>query len=103
MKKYEGNIPDTSEGWRLALTIHDDRVGVDWLLFSRRSPLDPGWINYKLVADGKAPMKSNYWFSKRERTGHLGHAKDFANLRKNRPQVHKAVEAYLGRKESRPC
>jgi len=90
VKLYKGNA-EVSEPWSYQGFVgHCD--GVAWLLFSR--PGQKGWTMLKLVADGKAPTKANYWLGWDGRR--FARSKDHALLQENRPQLRKALLAFLG-------
>lgn len=56
MKNYSGKKPRTA-GWREVGVVEGD---VRWLVFVRENA-DNEWVTVKVVADGQAPAKANYW------------------------------------------
>jgi hypothetical protein len=94
-KSYKGQIPDASEGWRIAGTVDHDG---EWIVFKKRQEHSPEWVTYKIVANGKAINKANYWLARNEITGQIGFARDFVLLREHRPKIHKYVEDIIFRK-----
>lgn len=91
-KSYKGKIPDFSEGWRIAGTV--DNEG-EWIVFKKRQEHSPEWVTYKVVANGKAINKANYWLVRNEVTGQIGFSRDFVLLREHRPKIHKYVEEVI--------
>jgi hypothetical protein len=90
-KMYAGNIPDEKEGWSKMASMKDaDQV--EWLLFVKRQEHSPDWCNIKIVANGKAQSKANYWMGKNMNTGQIAFARDYAILRENRPELHSQME-----------
>ena len=86
-KLYAGNRP-SSIGWALIGEIEDD---VRWLVFVKQNS-SSGWLSLKVVADGCAPSKANYWlgwngqrFSKK---------RDVEMLTEYRPALLKAIERF---------
>lgn len=93
-RMYQGNHPEPHKGWRIA-----DRLskldGVEWLLYEQDQPHTHEWKNYKIVADGAAPSKANYWMAKNIVTGQLGFSRDLAAMRTTRPGLHAQVERFF--------
>lgn len=88
-KTYAGKIPDSNEGWEMVGRIEQDG---EWLVFKKRQAHSSDWATYKVVANGKAINKANYWLARNDSTGQIGFARDFVLLREHRPKVHKYVE-----------
>jgi hypothetical protein len=55
-KNYRGNKPD-GDGWEIVGAVEDD---LRWLVFVRENA-NSEWLSVKVVADGRAPNKANYW------------------------------------------
>lgn len=91
-KKYLGRIPEVEEGWDQVGEYEDDD-GVQWLVFFKPQEHTEDWITYKIVANGRAHGKANYWLVRNNKTGQLGFARDFALLREHRPKLHEHVES----------
>ena len=95
MAIHKGNIPDLGKGWHQAgCCVDGDKVS--WIVFRREQAHSSEWVYYKIVADGKAKNKANYWLAKNEATGQIGFSRDFAVMRENRPELHNKVEAIMG-------
>lgn len=90
-RMFTGNLPGADEGWGRIGTFTDS-VGIEWLIFAKAQEHDPAWCTYKIVANGKAENKANYWLVRKDDTGQLGYAHDYAIMRKNRPDLHAYVE-----------
>ena len=92
---FRGNIP-RAEDWMHLHTLRDEET--DWLLFFRgaRGPDDKGWVNGKLLADGRAPRKANYWLSWRD--GRLARHRDAGTLSVGRPALYSLLEEFLNPK-----
>ena len=58
-----------------------------------RRDLD-GWINYKLVALGRAKRKANYWISF-SKVGRLGFDGDVLKLKVNRPELYACLKDFI--------
>ena len=94
-QKYRGNIPDQDQGWDLFVELADGD-GVRWLVYQQdqRNTLD--WATIKVVADGWAEGKANYWFVWNRHTGQIGYIRDLAIMRENKPHLHRLVSDALG-------
>ena len=90
-QKFKGNAPDPhNEEWiHLHTFRHED---LDWRLFLRGSD-DRGWTNGKLVVDGKAPRKANYWIGWRD--GRLARTRDTGTLYAGRQELYEQVESFI--------
>lgn len=89
---FRGNLPQPDEGWeQIGRCMDADRV--EWLVFSRPQDHTPDWMTYKIVANGRARNKANYWMVKNIETGQIGFARDYVHMRDNRPELHAQVEA----------
>lgn len=91
MKTYLGQVPKLADGWQLMDKYTDDE-GVTWLVFRFPQAHTPDWSTYKVVAEGRAPNKANYWLVRNDKTGQIGFARDFVSMRTNRPKLHAQVE-----------
>lgn len=60
-RRHRGNVPD--DGQLVSSATID---GIHWRLYIRPQIYEH-WRNFKLVADGRAPGKANYWFGWCER------------------------------------
>jgi len=88
-QNFRGNAPATDEWMHLHSFHHED---LDWRLFFRvRDP--SGWISGKLVVDGKAPRKANYWLGWRD--GRLARTRDAGSLYIGRPELYEQIENFI--------
>lgn len=94
-KSYAGRVPNHNEGWRLVGKVYEE---VDWLVFRKEQAHSQEWATYKVVADGKATNKANYWLVRNDLTKQIGFARDFVLLREHRPKVHEYVENVIFKK-----
>ena len=86
-----GQVPNLDDGWtKIAQCLDDDAV--NWLVFRRRQEHTPDWSTYKVVADGRAANKANYWMVRNDKTGQIGFIRDFASMKENRPKLHSKIE-----------
>ena len=91
-KMYVGNIPQPEEGWR-QMGQCNDADDVQWLIFGKAQDHSTEWMTIKIVANGRARHKANYWLAKNIETGQIGFARDYAHMRDSRPELHANVEA----------
>lgn len=91
-KMYAGKMPDTDEGWNHIGTCRDSD-SVEWFVFSKSQDHTPDWCTHKIVANGRAANKANYWMVRNKETGQIGFARDYVYMRENRPELHAQVEA----------
>ena len=93
-KRYAGNPPADGEGWsKVGKCL--DAESVEWLVFSKAQKHTPDWLTYKIVANGRARDKANYWLARNKLTGQIGFARDFICMRETRPELHEQVEAII--------
>jgi hypothetical protein len=88
-QKFRGNAPVTDEWMHLHSFHHED---LDWSLFFRVRD-QSGWISGKLVVDGKAPRKANYWIGWRD--GRLARTRDAGSLYVGRPELYEQVKSFI--------
>ena len=91
-QKFKGNAPDPhNEEWiHLHTFRHED---LDWRLFFRVKDQSGGWISGKLVVEGKAPRKANYWIGWRD--GRLARTRDAGTLYAGRQELYEQVESFI--------
>lgn len=94
-KMYAGKVPNTEEAWSRIKTVVDPSDKSKWMVFSKSQAHTPDWMTYKVVADGRAEGKANYWFVRNSATGQLGFAKDLAIMRETRPALHSQIESFF--------
>jgi hypothetical protein len=92
-KMYVGNPPSEEDGWDRVGMCKDDNV--EWLVFNRSQEHSIDWSTYKIVANGRAQNKANYWLVRNNKTGQIGFARDYVYMRENRPELHAQVESIL--------
>ena len=85
---YAGQIP-TGKGWQLVGTA--TAYGVEWLIYEQPQPHNPDWRTLKIVANGRAKNKANYWLVRNSATGKTGYARDYAIMRETRPNLYAQV------------
>lgn len=95
-RMYPGRKPAENDGWEM-LCSTKCKLGIIWLVYAKPQEHDDEWRTYKIVANGKAPDKANYWLARRDTTGQLGFPRDYAMLRATRPEVHDFVERLFQR------
>lgn len=67
MRRHRGNPPD--DGQLVSSATID---GISWRLYIRPQTYEK-WRNFKLVADGRAAGKANFWFGWCEAEERFGH------------------------------
>lgn len=90
-KSYRGNIPDEGLGWDEMVGCQD-ADGVEWLVFRQKQTHDENWWNMKIVADGRAEHKANYWMALNVKTGKLAFDRDFGFMKETRPELHSQIQ-----------
>jgi hypothetical protein len=86
VKKYTGKKPRAA-GWQEVGAVESDGR---WLVFIRP---DGEWSTVKVVADGRALAKANYWLG--WNGSRFGRHADLVSLAQQRPAVLEAVERVL--------
>lgn len=84
--------------WTIEARIPDE--GVEWVAYSRAQDKGPEWRTWKLVADGRALGKANYWFVHSAPIGKTGYGRDLGTLRQARPGLYDALMALLRAREA---
>jgi hypothetical protein len=92
-RSFTGNQP-VGEKWRMGEKIADAR-GADWIIWYHLAALDQGYVNFKIVADGEAKRKANYWIA-RNKAG-VSRNRDVVILKENNPYLFGEVMACLDR------
>ena len=99
-RKYAGNVPSPNEGWEHVGTCLD-ADGIEWLVFSKSQKHTPEWLTYKIVANGRAANKANYWLTWNKLTGRIGFSRDYLCMRETRPELYEqVVDAILNGRRS---
>ena len=91
-KMYAGNLPQADEGWNQIGKCWDSDE-VEWLVFSKAQEHTPDWLTYKIVANGRARNKANYWLVRNASTGQIGFSRDYVYMRDSRPELHAQVDS----------
>ena len=74
VRTHRGRPPSAADGW-VQFGSHEDD-GVDWLLFSRPQKHTQDWLTIKVVANGKALRKANYWLTVNLMNGKIAFSRD---------------------------
>lgn len=93
-RRYAGNVPGPNEGWVHIGTCRDED-GMEWLVFSKSQKHTQDWRTYKVVANGRAANKANYWLTRNKITGRIGFSRDYVYMRDCRPDLYAQVEAII--------
>ena len=89
MKMQKGRIPSKDDGWEFDKTFEsDDSL---WSLYIKPQQDDSHWLTCKLVANGKAETKANYWFFYNMTENIIAPHRDLSLLQKQRFNLHQAV------------
>ena len=91
-RKFEGNPVYAEEGWKRIGAL-GECDGVDWLVFLRSASEGNRWSQVKVVADGMAANKANYWLG--WDGSRIAKGKDFILLNSNRSELAKALRKLL--------
>lgn len=59
VKSFKGNRP-VGDRWSSASRIETDESGA-WEVWFHKANAEQGYINFKIIADGRAKAKANYW------------------------------------------
>jgi hypothetical protein len=87
-RMYQGNDPGLD--WECMEILEEG--GTEWYLYRREGASDD-WQSMKLVAQGKALRKANYWFGwNGKRTNN---SRDWMTLGGHRAELQQAVLGYL--------
>lgn len=90
-KMYKGNPPDETDGWKNIYSC-ELKDKTKWNIFVRDQDHTHDWKTYKVVADGRAMNKANYWLARNIETGQIGFGRDFVHMKTRRPQLHAVME-----------
>lgn len=78
-----------SEDWLEVGSWRDEgEGGLEWVVFEKPQPHDPSWSTVKVVANGLALKKANYWFTHQD-GGKTGFAKDLRLMAEGRPWLYR--------------
>jgi hypothetical protein len=89
MKMQKGRIPTQDDGWQFDCELDDGEMS--WALYIKPQDHSQDWITLKLVANGKAERKANYWFCYNVNEDRFGFGRDVMSLQKHRPNLYKKV------------
>jgi len=85
-KPYEMNEED---GWHQIDSFIDKKEGnLEWVIFFKRQAHTVNWITLKIVANGRAKNKANYWLVYDILHNSFSMPKDFNLMKKNRPALY---------------
>ena len=87
-KTYKGNKPEDPR-WSQIGEFEDD---VRWFVFVRENDDSP-WLSVKVVADGRAKKKGNYWLG--WNGSRFAQRSDVNPLMSQRPNLYGYVEALM--------
>lgn len=90
-KMYAGKA---SEAWRHIGTCLDSDNS-EWLFFSKAQKHTADWKTYKIVANGLAQSKANYWTTRNSVDGSVGFSMDYFYMREKRPALYDQVESII--------
>ena len=85
-KMYQGKKPNQSEGWN-QIGRFIDLSDIEWFVYEKNQKHSEEWFTYKIVANGKAISKANYWVARNAKTKQLGFARDVATMKEHRPEL----------------
>ena len=85
-KFYQGKKPDESKCWEL-INSFIDSFNIEWLIYEQKQKHSDEWLTYKVVANGKAINKANYWFARNIKTKQIGFARDMATMKEYKPDL----------------
>lgn len=99
LKMYTGK-PELlleSDGWeRMGSWVDKKENGLEWIFFIKPQSHSQDWATYKVVANGKALRKANYWFGFNSRTDAFAFIKDISIMKENRMELYKhMIETYF--------
>lgn len=92
MRKYKGNAPSGDE-WQLVGEAYADNVV--WLIYEKAQDKSDEWFAVKVIADGFAFNKANYWTAVNKQTGQITMTRDMRIMEANRPELLTEVMAVL--------
>jgi hypothetical protein len=70
-------------------------------VFGKPQKHTPDWLTYKIVANGRAANKANYWLVRNASTGRIGFSRDYIYMRCSRPELYEQVDAILKKASKR--
>lgn len=85
VKMVKGNHPKEHEGYELVTDLGE------WSLYRRDQGKGNGWATYRVVANGRAERKGNYWMAINEQTGQMGFARDAQIMMEKRRALYELV------------
>jgi len=93
VRSFRGNPPN-GDHWQMADSITDAQ-GVDWVVWFHLRAMDRGYVNFKIVADGEAKRKANFWIARNRGGGSL--SRDLTIMKENNPELFQDVAACMDR------
>lgn len=92
--RYRGNKPELSDGW-VQMDSYFDSDGVEWLIYQQPQNTNNVWLNYKIVANGFAEYKANYWFAFNQEEERFAFKRDLISMGAKRPELYKFVSDFV--------
>lgn len=91
-KTFSGNHESEETGWaKLGETEKCD--GVEWSLYRKEQPSGGDWVYIKVVANGRAVRKANYWLS--WNGSRFGTGGDFLKMAQHRKELLGMVLSFM--------
>lgn len=87
MTMYRGNKPSSKDGW-IEMDAFTDRDNIEWLVYQQPQRKNGEWVNYKIVANGFALNKANYWFAHNFDENKFAFKRDLNSMNKNRDDLY---------------
>ena len=92
--KYRGNKPETNDGWVL-MESYIDIEDVEWLIYQQPQNTNNVWLNYKIVANGFAEYKANYWFAYNQNEEKFAFKRDLVSMKSKRLELYNFVSDFV--------
>jgi len=89
MKMQKGRIPSKDDGWQFDCELDDGQM--KWSLYLKPQDSSSVWITLKLVANGKAERKANYWPCYNIQENRFGFGRDILALAQHRPILYQEL------------
>lgn len=98
-KGYKGLHPASTSKWACLGSI-DHLDECVWIVYAKPRT-DKGWINYKIVAEDRAPYKANYWLG--WNGSRFAVSSDYIRLVQDRPELAEAVQDFVREEDLPPA
>lgn len=94
-RRYKGDPDAMGDEWDVEGSWIDvEENNLAWIMFSKQN--NDGWQTIKIVANGMAINKANYWFGFNTITGKSNRARDLGVMKENRPGLFNFVTEFYG-------